>query len=104
DGGPEDEGCSEVEEGGPDDRLAGRQYPGGHDGCDRMGGCVKAVNVVENQRNRDYDGDESEFHVSLYPCLTTTPSSTLAQSSQRSVASSRRSSISFHLMTERASF
>ena len=35
-----------------------------------------------------------------YPCLTTTPSSTLATSSQRSVASSRKSSTSFHLITE----
>ena len=33
------------------------------------------------------------------PCLTTTPSSRLATSSQRSVASSRKSKISFHLIT-----
>ena len=33
-----------------------------------------------------------------YPCLTMTPSSTLATSSQRSVAASRKSSVSFHLM------
>ena len=33
------------------------------------------------------------------PCLTTTPSSRLPTSSQRSVAASRKSKISFHLMT-----
>ena len=38
-------------------------------------------------------------HRARYPCLTMTPSRTLATSSQRSVASSRKSSVSFHFMT-----
>ena len=100
DGRAEGERRDEVEEGGPDDGLARRQHARRHDGRDRVRGVVKAVDVVEDERDDDErdDCEEVGIHPRRQACLTTTPSSTLATSSQRSVAASRKSRISFHLM------
>ena len=96
----EGERGDEVEERRPDDGLARRQHPRRHDGGDRVGGVVKAVDEVENERDDDQrdDCEKVGIHPRGQACLTTTPSSTLATSSQRSVAASRKSRISFHLM------
>ncbi len=100
DGRTKREGGNEIEHRRPDDGLAWRQHTGRHYGGNRVGGVVKAVDEIENERDEDQRGDREEvgIHPLLQACLTTTPSSTLATSSQRSVAASRKSRISFHLM------
>ena len=62
DGGAEAERRGEVEERRPDDGLARREHARGHDGRDRVGGVVKAVDVVEDERDGDDEDDESELH------------------------------------------
>ena len=52
DGGAEEERRDEVEERGPGDRLARREHARGDDGGNRIGGVVKAVDEIENQRRR----------------------------------------------------
>jgi hypothetical protein len=52
----------EVEERGPDDRLARRQHARGDDGRDRIRGVVKAVEEVEDQRHRDDGEDDAEVN------------------------------------------
>ena len=58
DGGAEPERRDEIEEGGPDDRFAGRQHARGHDRRDRVRGVVKSVDVVEDERDHDDDADD----------------------------------------------
>src|SRR6185436_9209413 len=67
---------------------------------DRVGGVVEPVDVVEEEGDR-HEGDHHQQGAvhDVYACLTMTPSSRLATSSHRSVAASRKSKISFHLMT-----
>src|SRR4029078_11416756 len=58
-GGAEGEGGDEVEERGPDDRLAGTQHPGRDDRGDGVRRVVKPVDEVEDQRDAD-EGDNRE--------------------------------------------
>src|SRR5205814_8574540 len=68
---------------------------GRYDGRDGIGGVVECVDEIECEGDEDQqDGDRKH-----YPCFTTVLSMTFATSSQRSVAWSRKSSVSFHLMT-----
>ena len=82
--------------------FPGREHARRHDRGDRIRRVVKPVDVVENERRQDDGADDVNLRhhgmVSRYAFLTTTPSRRLATSSQRSVASSRKSRISFHLM------
>ena len=48
----EQEGRHEIEKRGPHHRLKRRQDARGHDGGDRVGGIVKAIDVIEHQRDR----------------------------------------------------
>ena len=64
DGGAEHERGHEVEEGRPHHGLAGLQHARRDDGGNRVGGVVKAVDVIEDQRNGDDENDEGEFHCS----------------------------------------
>ena len=49
----EEKKCDEVEERRPDHRVARPQHAGRHDGRDRIGRVVQAVEEVEDQRNDD---------------------------------------------------
>src|SRR5205814_9053657 len=84
-----------IEERRPDHCLQGRQDPRRNNGCDRVGGIVESVDEVEGEsdENHSHHNEYLEIH---QPCFTTTFSRRLATSSQRSVASSSRSKISFH--------
>ena len=42
-----------IEKRRPDDRRARRKHAGGNYGSNRIGGVVKAVGEIENQRNED---------------------------------------------------
>ena len=59
-GGPERECGDEVEERRPDYRFARRQDARRHDGRNRIGGVVKTVDVVEEERDRDETDDGQE--------------------------------------------
>ena len=63
---PKRERRDEVEERGPDDGLAGREHAGRHDGRDRVGGVVKAVDEVEDERDDDDERDDGE-EVGVHP-------------------------------------
>jgi hypothetical protein len=54
---PKVNAATKVEEGRPDDGLAGRQHARRHDRRDRIGGVVEAVDVVEEQRDQDQRRD-----------------------------------------------
>ena len=49
----EEEEGDEVEEGGPGDRILRFQHAGRHDGRDRVGGVVQAVQEIEQQGDTD---------------------------------------------------
>ena len=61
DGGAERERRDEIEERRPDDRLAGRQDARRDDRRDRVGGVVKPVDVIKDQRNEDEADDGEEI-------------------------------------------
>ena len=63
DRGAEDRGGGEIEERGPDDGLTRREHAGRDDRGDRVGGVVKAVDVVEDERDDDDERDECECGV-----------------------------------------
>ena len=60
DGSAERERCDEVEEGGPDDRLAGREDTRRNDRGDRVRRVVEAVDIIEEQRDGDDRDDDVE--------------------------------------------
>ena len=98
--GAEAEGGDEVEERGPDHRL-----PGDSTRVDTTVAIELAASWKPLMKSKIRATAISARHCqqrgdpSAQPCLTTTPSSRLPTSSQRSVAASRKSKISFHLMT-----
>ena len=63
-----DERAGQIEKGGQRDGLARRQDFGGDDGRDRVGGVVKAVDVLEGDR-RD-DNQEKEKHTTAAAALS----------------------------------
>src|SRR5205085_5901061 len=81
------EGGDEVEEGSPDDGDTGREHSRRHHGGNGVRRVVEAVDEVEDEREGDEQDDDREHKA----CSSTTPSITLATSSQRSVAVSIKS-------------
>src|SRR6185369_13474979 len=98
----EDREGDEVEEPGPQHRLAGGEDARRDDGGDRVRRVVKSVDVVEGQRDHDDRDDDQHGLIQLFS--RSTPSMMLATSSHRSVADSSVSYISFHLMMAMWSF
>ena len=56
----------EVEERRPDDRLAGRQHAGRDDRRDGIGGVVKSVDVVEDERDEDQRDDGQQHRANRF--------------------------------------
>ena len=85
----EEKGGHEVEKGGPEDGVFGRQHPGRNDGRNGVGRIVKAVQEIEYKGHENDEDDEKAWRG--YPCFSTMPSTMLETSSQMSMASSIRS-------------
>src|SRR5579872_4045973 len=68
DGGAKEKSGEKVECGGPEHSEPGREDAGGNHSRDTVGGIVKAVEEVEDQRyeNGDQDKDEVFIHVSTF--------------------------------------
>ena len=56
----EGERCNEVEERRPDHGLARREHAGRDDGSDRVRGVVEAVDVIEDERERDQGQNDGQ--------------------------------------------
>src|SRR5690349_1772477 len=99
----EEEKRNEIEGRRPQHRLTRRKDARGNHGGHRVGSVVKAVDVVEHQRQGD-DCDQRFHRTGCQEYSSTMPSRMLATSSQRSLAASRLSMMSRHFMTSMASY
>src|SRR5579872_5078289 len=91
-----DERAHEVEHRCDRDRATRTDRTRRDRGGDDIGGVVEAVGEVERERGRD---DDDQDDVDAHVFLMTTPSSTYAARSVESIASSRRSKMSFQRIT-----
>ena len=92
----------EVEERGPDDRRLRAQHARRHDGRDRVGRVVQAVQEIEQQRDgdqRDEDGEtqRGSIHVVVPGCGRTAAYTCLAVMDWMAFATSSHLSTTFSM-------
>ena len=69
DGGAEQKGGEEVEKRGPEHGQSRRQHAGRNHGGDAVGGIVKAVDEVEDERRDDGDDQQNQSSAHGYALL-----------------------------------
>ncbi len=61
--GTQEKGSDEIEEGGPHHGQLRREHASGDDGGDAVGGVVKSIEEIENQRDQDSDDEEQKVRI-----------------------------------------